>query len=180
VGILVEDPTAGTTRYRVLVSWFRGLAFRDYEVRWIEGGKPSIRPLTPKREACTGMDLSTPILSKDGREVAARHDATGTTRIFHLFGDGRCREVVNLGVQTSKVGFSDDGMRVAYSSPTGNGVESRTWVLDRASGETIAVDPSTSQGLVIPEMVGPDSVLIAVREPGTRGTSEFRLLCCVR
>lgn len=182
-GVLEADSMRGLIRYRVLVSWFSGLAFRDYEVRWSEAGRPVVAPLTPKREGCPGMDLSTPIMSRDGREVAARDEETGTTKVFRLEDDGSCRELFDLGRQTSKVGFSDDGSLIAYSSPdpafTGRGVRSTTWVLDRGDMRTSPVPHSASAGLVIPEVIGTDSLLIAVKEEARAGASEFRLLCCV-
>ncbi|HZD05423.1 MAG TPA: hypothetical protein VE173_10905, partial [Longimicrobiales bacterium] len=182
-GILEADPAEARTRYRILVSWFSGLAFRDYEVRWPEAGRPAVEPLTPKLEGCPGMELSTPMLSRDGRELAARDEETGTTKVFRLADDGRCRELFDLGRQTSKVGFSDDGRLLAFSSPdpafTGRGVRSTTWVLDREARRTVAVPHSASAGLVIPEVVGADSLLIAVREDARSGAAEFRLLCCV-
>ena len=39
------------------------------------------------------------------------------------------------------------------------------------------VPGSESEGLVIPEMVGPDSLLFLL---AGRGEAEFRLVCCVR
>jgi hypothetical protein len=183
-GILDEDEEAGTKRYRVLVSWYAGLAFRDYEVRWPASGSPDVAPVGPKRTACPNSDLSTPILSKDGREVAARDEATGTTKVFRLEDDGACEERFDLGRPTSKVGFSSDGSLIAFSSPDppipGRVSTSTTYVLDRGEMRTIPVPFSRSVGLVIPEMVGTDSLLISVRESAAADSAEFRLLCCVR
>lgn len=184
VGILREDADGGPTRYRILVSWFSGLAFRDYEVGWVEGRPPEVEALTDKLTACPGRELSIPILSKDGRELAARDEDTGTTKVFHLNDDASCTELLDLGRQTSKVGFSDDGTLIAYSSPEpssgGSGTRSWTYVFDRRDMETLRVPHSESAGLVIPELVGADSLLIAVKESARSRTSEFRLLCCVR
>ncbi len=178
VGILAQDPDGLSTTYRILVSWFSGLAVRDYEVRWGDGSA-DVTPLTPKIAACPGMGLSTPILSKDGREIAARDEATGTTKVFALDGEGACTELFDLGRQTSKVGFSEDGRLIAYSSPSASG-RSTTYVLDRQDMRTTAIPESESVGLVIPEMVGADSLLILVRGNVRSAETEFRLLCCVR
>ena len=183
-GILAEDAERSTTRYRVLVSWFSGLAFRDYDVSRRGGGAPRMTPVGPRRRACPDLELSTPILSRDGREVAARDDRAGTTKVFRLEDDGACEELFDIGRRTSKVGFNDDGSLIAYSSPApatpGRVAESTTYVLDRRDMTTTAVPSSESVGLVVPELIGPDSLLISVRSDPREDAAEFRLLCCVR
>jgi hypothetical protein len=168
------------TRYRVLLSWREGLAFRDYEVRWDGYRSASVTPLSSKTAACPGMALSTPMMSKDGQEIAARDEATGTTKMFRLADDGICMEEFDLGVQTSKVGFSDDGGLLAFSSPMGTSGQSVTYVFDREAGEIREVRDSESRGLVIPEVVGPDSLLFLSVGRLDSGSSEFRLVCCIR
>lgn len=184
VGILETDEDGRATRYRVLVSWFSGLALRDYDVRWDGSGISALTPAGPRMEGCPGEDLSTPMLSRNGRELAARDERTGTTKVFRMEDDGSCRELFDLGRQTSKVGFNDDGSLIAYSSPDPSsvrgGARSTTYVLDRTDMRTIRVPYSSSAGLVIPELVGADSLLIAVRESARSRSAEFRLLCCVR
>ncbi|HSR41839.1 MAG TPA: hypothetical protein VLL48_06700 [Longimicrobiales bacterium] len=184
VGVLETDDEGRPSRYRVLVSWFSGLAFRDYDVAWGDDGAATVTPATSKRTGCTGLDLSTPIMSKDGREIAARDDDTGTTKVFRMDDDGDCVEMLDIGRPTSKVGCSDDGRLIAYSSPERSrlfeGTRSHTWVLNRDEGRTLQVPDSESAGLVIPEVVGGDSLLIAVREEARSLSAEFRLICCVR
>ena len=99
VGILETDEDARATRYRVLVSWFSGLALRDYDVRWDGSGISALTPAGPRLEGCPGKDLSTPMLSRNGRELAARDEHTGTTKVFRLEDDGSCRELFDLGRQ---------------------------------------------------------------------------------
>ena len=172
------------TRYRVLISWFRGVAFRDYDVSFTADRPPRVAPASPKMTACPGVDLSTPILSKDGRELAARDDATGTTKVFELADDGGCTSVLDLGRQTSKVAFSEDGALIAFSSPDPlvgprSPALSSTYVFDRATSSIFRVPGSESHGLVIPEFIGADSLLMqVVGQP--RRSAEFRLVCCVR
>lgn len=178
IGILATDP-GRRTRYRILVSWFEGLAVRDYEAVWNGPSSVRITPQTPKIHACPGLALSTPMLSKDGQEIAARDETTATTKVFRLAPNGRCREVLDLGRQTSKVAFSDDGVLLAYSSPNARNTGSTTYVLNRRTGRTTAIPESESFGLVIPEVVGPDSLLLLAR-PRVRSGFEFRLHCCVR
>jgi len=184
VGILGEGGRGTLKTYRVLVSWYAGLAFRDYEVSRTETGSPAVVPVGPKRTACPELDLSTPILSKDGTEVAARDEATGTTKVFRLREDEACEELFDFGRATSKVGFNGDGSLIAYSSADppipGRVSESTTFVLDRGDMHTVPVPFSRSVGLVVPEMVGTDSVLISVKGDPRDDTAEFRLLCCVR
>lgn len=61
------------------------------------------------------------------------------------------------------------GRLIAYSSPNGPGrriPSSTTYVLDRQDMCTTRIANSESVGLVIPEVVGADSLLILVRECG--------------
>ena len=178
VGILETQPGRRTT-YRILVSWFEGLAIRDYEVTWVGSASVRVTPRSPKLEACRGLALSTPMLSKDGREIAARDETTGTTKIFRLARNGSCQLVYDIGRQTSKVAFSDDGTLIAYSSPNARS-NSTTYVLNRRTRQTRQLPESESRGLVIPEMIGPDSLLLQVTLDSRRRSVEFRLLCCVR
>ena len=180
VGILETQPGRRTT-YRILVSWFEGLAIRDYEVTWVGSASVRVTPRSPKLEACRGWALSTPMLSKDGREIAARDETTGTTKIFRLARNGSCQLVYDIGRQTSKVAFSDDGTLIAYSSPNARAnARSTTYVLNRRTRQTLQIPESESLGLVIPEMIGPDSLLLQATQDSRRRSVEFRLLCCVR
>jgi hypothetical protein len=183
VGILNESKNGRRIRYRVLTSWFQGVAFRDYELE-IGFRNVGIRPLSKKRRACTGRLISTPMLSKNGRELAARDEAAGTTKLFRLNSDASCTEILDLGRQTSKVGFSADGTLIAYSAPDftldSQEIHSTTYVLNRTTMRTSVIPLSRSSGLVIPEIVGTDSVLVAVTADGFSHEVEFRLFCCLR
>jgi len=66
---------------------------------------------------------------------------------------------------------------VTGGSATGR---SRTFVFDRESGETVQIPGSGSRSLVIPEFVGPDSVLFLASPDPRRRSVEFRMACCVR
>ncbi len=179
VGIVENEPGVSTT-YRVLVSWFEGLAVREYRVEWGEAGGAEVIPVTPRIDACPGMALSTPIMSKDGQEIAARDELTGTTKLFRYHADGSCSEVLDFGTPTSKVGFSHDGRLIAFSRRDGPNGISTVWVHDRETGLSIQVPESASRGLTIPEFVGPDSLLFLVGILAQREPSEFRIVCCVR
>jgi len=182
VGILEGEP-GERVRYRILISWFEGLAIREYDVRWGGDGPVRVEPVTEKIDACPGMGLSTPILSKDGQEIAARDESTGTTRLFRVEADGSCEPVLDFGRGTSKVGFSDDGRLIAFSSTEGVTGDramgrSRTLVFDRESQETVQIPESTTRSLVIPEFVGSDSLLFLASPDLRRLPVEFRMACC--
>src|SRR5690606_5356252 len=116
VGILQRD--GSRTRYRVLTSWFEGLVYRDYDVQVNPtSGVSSVRPVGEPVVPCRGMRLSTPIMAQSGREVAARDESTGTTKIFEMLDDGTCREAADLGAATSKVAWHASGRKVAFSTP---------------------------------------------------------------
>jgi len=179
VGILDDQPGVSTT-YRIIVSWFRGIAMREYRVDWGEDGSATVNPLGPRTVPCRGMSLSTPIISKDGQEIAARDESTGTTKLLRYAEDGSCSEVHDFGIPTSKVSFTDDGRLIAFSTPDGPSRTTTTHVYNRDTGETTRIPESTSRGLMIPEFVGVDSLLYIVTEGVGRGAQEFRLVCCVR
>jgi hypothetical protein len=119
------------------------------------------------------------MLSRDGREFAARDEATGTTKIFLLAHHTDCEEVIDLGLQTSKVAFRNDGRFIAFSALSL--LEDAqymyvTYVLDRQNQGVARVRGSESRTLSIPEFVGADSLLVLVND----GKSEFRLFCCIK
>ncbi|MBM4184415.1 MAG: hypothetical protein FJ207_09330 [Gemmatimonadetes bacterium] len=178
VGILARDQTG--TRYRVLTSWFEGLLYRDYEVSVNAAtGASSVRPIGEPVVPCDGYALSTPIMSQDGREVAARDERTGTTKIFAIEEEGRCTEVLDFGMGTSKVAWHASGQRVAFSTPRrgrgGAGGEG-IFVFDRASGEVAAVPGSSGASrLAFPDFVG-DDVVFLVPGDATGAGSFFRLV----
>ena len=118
VGVL--EQTEASVRYRILTSWFEGLVYRDYEVTHASAeGAARVEPLGPLVIPCRGMGLSTPIMSQDGREVAARDEGTGTTKIFRILEAGRCEEVVDLGVPTRKVAWHAGGPEAGILHPSG-------------------------------------------------------------
>lgn len=183
VGIVGQDGPA--TRYRILTSKFEGLAFRDYTVRWHGVAEAAVEPAAAPRTLCPRRGLSLPMLSPDGREVAARDERTGTTWIFRIRDrNGHCEPLRDLGIQTGKVSFSAGGGLIAYGAPDGYG-RSHTHVLNRRTGETTRIPGSRSQGLVIPEMIGSDRVLFLVIEEkrekaGVVRSSELRIACCLQ
>ncbi|MGE0158532.1 MAG: hypothetical protein AB7T31_03915 [Gemmatimonadales bacterium] len=178
VGILQRD--GSRTRYRVLTSWFEGLRYQDYDVVVSPGtGASSVRPVGEPVVPCRATRLSTPIMSQSGREVAARDESTGTTKIFEILDGGACRQVQDLGAATSKVAWHASGRKLAFSTPrrgTARG-EQGIFVFDRDSGETVRVPTSEgASALAFPDFVGESSVVFLLPAATYRGTSYFRVV----
>ncbi|MDX1566230.1 MAG: hypothetical protein R3223_00420 [Longimicrobiales bacterium] len=146
-----------STVYRILTSWFEGIRYRDYRVTGTPGEEMEIRPLGSRVEPCREMQLSIPIMSQDGLEVAARDESTGTTKIFRLLEGGRCEEVADLGVQTGKVAWHWSGRLLAFARPPlrariGPGFmpgRPPGGSRDRARGGTPAADLQAADGIFL-------------------------------
>ncbi len=177
VGILEQGDSR--TLYRVLTSWFQGLVYRDYDVRVSPAGVSSVRPIGEPVVPCAGYALSTPIMSQSGHEVAARDEATGTTKIFTILEGGACREVLDLGTPTSKVAWHASGQKLAFAtprrgrgSPGGEGI----FVFDRQTGALTSVPGSEGASrLAFPDFVGEASVVFLLPGDG-RTESVFRVV----
>jgi hypothetical protein len=177
VGILSQDDSSIT--YRVLTSWFEGLVYRDYEVLHVVGGAPAtVRPLGGPVVPCAGMSLSTPIMSQDGTEVAAREEASGTTKIFSILPEGRCTEALALGMPTRKVAWDQTGRKLAFSTPrvrsmAGGGVDPGIFIYDRDERRVTRIaDSEGASQLAFPDFIGEDAVVFMV--PGrTSGEQSF-------
>jgi hypothetical protein len=178
VGILERD--GARTRYRILTSWFQGLLYRDYDITVNEStGTSSVRPIGEPIVPCRGARLSTPIMSQDGREVAARDETTGTTKIFAFLDDGTCREAADLRAATSKVAWRADGQKLAFATPrrgTARG-EQGIFVFDRRTGTTLRVPASEGASvLAFPDFIGDESVVFLVPATDGRSPSFFRVV----
>jgi hypothetical protein len=178
MGILQRD--GSRTRYRVLTSWFEGLRYRDYDVTVSpSAGAASVRPVGEPVVPCQGMRLSTPIMSQNGREVAARDESTGTTKIFEMLEGGACREVADLGAATSKVAWHASGQKLAFATPRRGTVrgEQGIFVFDRRTRTTVRVPASEpSSRLAFPDFLGEEAVVFLVPSEGYGGTSYFRVV----
>ena len=176
------------TVYRVLTSWFEGIVYRDYEVETdADGGDPRARALGDPVVPCEGMSISTPIMSQDGREVAARDEATGTTRIFRMEAGGRCTEVLDLGVQTGKVAWHPTGRLLAFGRPRLRSARrdegeaaAGIFVYDRDTGSMARVpDSEQASTLAFPDFVGDDAIVFLVPGRG-REPTVFRIVDGIR
>jgi len=178
VGILEQDDAS--IRYRILTSWFEGLLYRDYEVVHAADGTPArVRPLGDPIVPCRGFELSTPIMSQDGLEVAARDEATGTTKIYRFLDDGTCEEVLPLGMPTRKVAWHPSGRMLAFSTPrvrtaSSGGAEPGIFLYDRDERRVTRVaDSNGASQLAFPDFVGDDAIVFMI--PG-REDSRFRIV----
>jgi hypothetical protein len=125
------------------------------------------------------MRLSTPIMSQDGREVAARDESTGTTRIFEMLDGGGCRPVADLGAATSKVAWDAGGQKLAFATPRRGAArgEQGIFVFDRRTGGIVRVPGSdNASALAFPDFVGEESVVFLLPATSRDGISYFRLV----
>jgi hypothetical protein len=184
VGILERG--AARTLYRVLTSWFDTVVYRDYDVRVDQRtGLSSVQPVGEPVRPCAGMTLSTPIMSQDGLEVAARDEAIGTTKIFRIQEGGSCAIVTDLGVSTSKVAWHSTGRVLAFSIPRRSRgtdqAELGIFVLDRDSRRLTRLSGSeVASRLAFPDFIGADSVVFLVPGASARESSLFRVVAVPR
>jgi hypothetical protein len=179
--------------YRVLTSWYDRAVFRDYAVRFTAREDPLVTALSSPVPACSGYALSLPILAPDARGLAARDEATGTTKIFSLKSDGTCSEILDLRLQTGKVAWSADARRIAFAIPAGAVHDGRgilwaaaedadlggLFVLDRQSGALTRVPGSDSvDRLTFPEFAENGAILFLINSD-TPLVSRIRYVCCL-
>ena len=187
VGILEQEESR--TVYRVLTSWFEGIVYRDYEVQLDpRTGFPQVRPIGEPVAPCRETSLSTPIMSQDGTEVAARDESTGTTKIFQMLTTGRCNQVLDLGIQTGKVAWHRTGRLLAFARPRvrrGRGAADESsrgiFLFDRDQRRlTRLSDTEGASPVAFPDFIGDDSVVFLI--PGRlRGESSvFRVVDGIR
>jgi hypothetical protein len=181
VGILAQDKAS--TRYRILTSWFEGLLYRDYVVvHATEDAPATVQPLGEPIVPCRGMELSTPIMSQDGREVAARDEDSGTTKIYRFLDDGTCEEVLPLGMPTRKVAWHPSGRMLAFSTPrvrtaSSGGVEPGIFVYDRDERRVTRVaDSNGASQLAFPDFIGDDAIVFMIPGRGNGTESRFRIV----
>jgi hypothetical protein len=176
MGVLSLSET--NTTYRVLTSWFERAVFRDYRI----GGDPRtgrlmVEPLGRPVIACSNWKISIPIMAHSGRELAARDELAGTTKVFALADDGTCTEVLDLDLPTGKVAWSPDGTRLAFSMSRGAG-RAGVFVLERRDRTLVRIAGSENlRSLVFPDFIGLDR-LVYLAPTGSQRASTFRIACC--
>ena len=183
------------TTYRIMVSWYDRVVYRDYELTLPDWG---LRPRGEVVPACPDLQVSLPMISKDGSEIAGRDETTATTKLFRMSDDGRCDEVLDLGIQTGKIAFDQSGRRAAFAVPEGAvpnapgrglpGLDvtasrelSGIFVLDRERRRISRVRGSEDASrLAFPDFVGGDSIIFLLSGLRDGEPSRFRLVCCIR
>jgi hypothetical protein len=185
VGLLDVDRHNGSARgyYRIMTSWYDGVIFRDYVVTFSSGnaGAIAVRPVGEPIVACPGRKVSLPMLSPDGRELAARDEQTARTVIWRLAHDGSCSLETDLGYATSKVAWNSNGEKLAFFvTSQGRGTASGLFSYDRATKRLTRIAAlAEANRLAFPDFIGRDSVVF-LTAPESGGASRFRIACCVR
>lgn len=153
--------------YRVLIADQQDLYFRDYRITAKPGMVGAqVEPIQENRvPVCPGFKLATPMISKDGSQLAALDLDTQTTKVFALQDSGRCTEVVDLGMHTGKVDFSyqENGRYLAFhkygylpEKPTdyidvpGDRLVGNVYVYDKQTGDISRLTDNTDSNAVYP------------------------------
>lgn len=107
--------TGRKMKFRTML--WQNSVYRDYEVSFDANGKMTKETHTETKVACGNkQQLSSPILSKDGSEVATQ-DGNGHTVIYKIKADGSCDLVDEFGFDTGKVNFSyGNGSQVVFQA----------------------------------------------------------------
>ena len=92
-----------------------GLSYRDYEVKRKNDGSLNVTALKDVGVLCEGRSIRLPMMSKDGRFLAAidRNMEDKTTRIFNIE-NGGCEEIKDTKMKTGKADFSFDGKKIVF------------------------------------------------------------------
>jgi hypothetical protein len=191
IGLLSERRVGRSVEstYRVLTSWTERAMFRDYLVKSTEAGTTDIKPISNPLVACPTLKISIPMLSRSGRELAARDEGTGTTKLFELADDGECKESLDLGLPTGKIAWSPNGDRIAFSISNGAVRDSfgyrlpesqmvpGVFVLHRSKRMLAKIAGSENlDHLVFPDFIDADHLIFLVRVE--KSASILRIVCC--
>lgn len=100
-----ELPGSKPEKYKFRTMLY-GNRYRDYSFTYDKDGRMTDKTQTETKSACTNLTqhLDSPILSKDGTEIA--HNTGNGTVIYKIKDDASCEAVDTIGYFTSKVSFS--------------------------------------------------------------------------
>jgi hypothetical protein len=113
IGQMTGD--GGEPRYRAITERPVGAQGSTMVMRDYQATGDSIAPVqSAPVPLCPGKSLKLPMMSKNGRELAALDLATGTTKLFAVSDDGSCSQLLDLGIATGKVDFNFDGSRIVF------------------------------------------------------------------
>jgi hypothetical protein len=158
-GLLAETASAVTYRF---IADDSGPVVRDVTLRLDAPGGASVEAIGQRRKLCPGQRLQLPMLSPDGRELAAYDVEAGSSRIFRIEADYRCTIVTDLGLPTGKLAFSFDGKQVAFhlahlqklsvktSDVPNDRYAHNVFVLDRTSGRIGRLTHNTASNAYYP------------------------------
>lgn len=175
-----------TDTYRVMIVESGGkLFFKDYEITAKPGMVGADIRLKERKALCPGFNLATPMISKDGTQLAALDLDTETTKLFNLSASGSCQEAVDLGIHTGKVDFSYDGKSLVFhkynflpSDPTGyisvpgDGQISNIYLYDKSSGDIKRLTHNTNSNAVYPAFRRDGTVMYMNHQDGAGGGDE--------
>jgi hypothetical protein len=178
------DSAEGEKTFRVITDQ-DGLSFRDYRIK--EGSAPGEKPtVTPLGSAptvlCKGMRLSLPMLSKDGKHIAALDVDAGVTKIFDIDpSTGTCKESFSLGIPTGKVDFNFNGDEItfhvlnnnsegdSYFKVPSDSLVANVFVYKRSTGEITRLTNNTGSNSVYPAFRR-DGKVVYMNHPQRSGT----------
>ncbi len=119
--VAVLGETATQVRYRVVseATLIKGLLrTQDYVVTKPDAAKGTgyvfARVHRKNIRLCKSEDISLPMLSKDGRHLAAVDASSRVMQVFDLDDDGNCSAGRSLGFISGKVDFSPDGRKLLF------------------------------------------------------------------
>ncbi len=127
IGVLNKN--GGDATYRVITDQLttRGqremgnLYYKDFKTHTVSGAISFEKNEHASKPLCTNMMNSffkLPMLSKDGRQLAAYDVESGTTKIFSITqtnGVSVCNQTRDLGFAAGKVEFSPDGKKITFA-----------------------------------------------------------------
>ena len=96
----------------------KNLLFRDYKIT--ENKK--VVPIQGTQSLCSNVEesLKLPMLSKNGKKLAAYNDNSGTTVIYKILknenNESVCEKEMDLGFSSTKVEFSEDSNLITFAS----------------------------------------------------------------
>jgi hypothetical protein len=195
---VVSTGGGGATTYRAIVAHNGTLRVRDYTLTPDPSAPNGVRVEAqgdhPNRlcHNLPDLELSLPMISKDGTQMAGVDVKAGVTKIYDLSPDGSCREAINLGIFTGKVDFGYDGDTIAFHvfNNQVNGTEyidvpsnerlANVYVYKRSQGQMIRITNNTDSNSVYPAFRR-DGSLVFLQQPhgAANGSSEKSKLVIV-
>ncbi len=110
-----------------LVSDYQGLSVRDYELKTLLTGRTEIVPLNTAQPLCKNLNennqLQLPMVSKDGKILAAYDVKSKSTKLFLILQTYNCTLLHDLGIITGKVDFNFENNKIVFFTSWNQGHE---------------------------------------------------------